>query len=763
MTGTQPFQARAQARSVERNDVLLQCLVALVAGLLAARTVVAWTPLVHFDLDPSAISREAVVPFAGFGPAGSLALDALTCTVAAVLVTLLARGRCMAWRGSFTIIAGIVAALDVGLVLRGDFENLWRGSAWVSAFVGAGALAACGAHPRAAHLQRIALAVMLSVCALWLVRGAWQLVVEHPATVAQYLASKEEFLAAQGWSEQSAQAQTYERRLMQREATGWFGLANIMAGVAGAVGVACAVLIAQARRTLTLPSAAILALCALACSIIVAVNGSKGALAACAVGLVAAWWSRRSSWHARVGVLAALAIPVIAVLVRGGIGESLGERSLLFRSQYWVGAWQVTLDAWPWGCGPDSFQAAYTLRRPAFGVEEVTSAHAAPVDWLATMGLAGVLMTAGWVVLLWGCGEGRSDEAMQHGGKQEGPGIDAGVRETWMVSLLGLSVVGVIAMIADPVGRVLPAVGIGLAAVLARAIVGGSARLDARAQRMVVTGLAAALAAHAMVDMTLWQPGSAAWVLGVIGALTMHSCSEASSAADRARAPMQQGDSPEVAAPASRRALPSWSMGLAAGSLVVIAALQGAASWATLRQERAVDAAAETLVENLFTPPARAQAGEQLRAAFDDEPLLRRHVLLLKSADQFLQAGLGERDPARARVWFGSALDSAHAARDAFPFRSALVSAAIVDVMVERGLVGWDQVIAVRSDVLKNDPRHTTSLVRLADAHAMAGDDAAARDAAQRALDVDDSFRLDPLRQLPAAVRERCRIMAATR
>ena len=123
-------------------------------------------------------------------------------------------------------------------MLRGDFGNLWRGSAWVGAFVGAGALAACGAHPRAARLQRIALAVMLSVCALWLVRGAWQLVVEHPATVAQYLASKEEFLAAQGWSEQSAQAQTYERRLMQREATGWFGLANIMAGLAGAGGVA---------------------------------------------------------------------------------------------------------------------------------------------------------------------------------------------------------------------------------------------------------------------------------------------------------------------------------------------------------------------------------------------------------------------------------------------------------------------------------------------------------------------------------------------
>jgi hypothetical protein len=92
-----------------------------------------------------------------------------------------------------------------------------------------------------------------------------------------------------------------------------------------------------------------------------------------------------------------------------------------------------------------------------------------------------------------------------------------------------------------------------------------------------------------------------------------------------------------------------------------------------------------------------------------------------------------------------------------------LVSAAIIDAMVERGLVGWDQVIAVRSDVLAHDPRHTTSWVRLVDAFGMARDEAAARDAARKALEVDDSFRLDPLRQLPSAVRERCRIVADVR
>ncbi len=750
---------RSAVTQATRDEVL----VALLAGLLAARTVVAWTPLLHFDIDPSAISREAVVPFTGFGPAGSLALDALTSFLAALLLSSLGLRRGVAWSGALTIVAGIVAALDVGLVLRGDFENLWRGSAWVSAFVGAGALAACAAHPKFARLQRIALAVFLSVAALWLARGAWQVMVEHPATVAQYHDSKSEFLAAQGWNEDSVQAKTYERRLMQLEATGWFGLSNIMAGLSGAVGVACAVLVVRARRTMSSVSASVLVLCTVACACIVAVNGSKGALAACALGLVSAWLAGRSAWHARVAVLAALVMPVIAVIARGAIGDALGERSLFFRSQYWVGAWQVMLDAWPWGCGPDAFQPAYTLHRPALAVEEVTSAHSAPVDWLATMGLAGVAMTAAWFLMLWGCGSGLTMEPQHRKATSDVTSHDGSARDAWMVSLLGLSVVGVIAMVADPSGRVLPALGIVLAACLARSIVEGLARVDDGGLRMVMTALAVVLAAHAMVEMTLWQPGSASWVLGVIGVMAMGSCLGGAHRANRRSTAAVSDDPDAVAGTASGSTVRRWPIVLTVACLVSIATLQGAAALATARQERAVEAAAETLVENLFTAPARARAGEILRTAVEEHSILRRHLLLLKSADQFLQAGIGERDPARARVWFDEALDSARAATDAFPFRSALVSAAIIDAMVERGLVGWDQVIAVRGDVLLHDPRHTTSWVRLIDAHGMAGDDAAARDAARRALDADDSFRLDPLRQLPGAVRERCRVAAGAR
>jgi len=709
-------------------------LVAVLAGLLASRTLVAWTPLVHFDIDPSAVSREAVIPFAGLGPAGSLAIDAVTCGISAVLLARCARFG-PPW-GAFTmILAGLVAAIDVALVLRGDFENLWRGSAWVAACLGAGSLAACSGHPHAVRLQRIALTVLLSVGAVWLVRGAWQLLVEHPAMVSQFSRARQEFLAAQGWTEGSVQAQTYERRLMQLEATGWFGLSNLMAGLVGAIGVATSLVLVRARRLLKLPAASILALCIAGCGAIELVNGSKGAIAAAGLGLAAAWWASGSWWRARVALLAALVIPTAAVVMRGLLGDALDERSLLFRSQYWVGAWQIMQEGWPWGCGPDSFQAAYTLHRPGLAVEEVTSAHAAPVDWIATLGLAGVAVTGAWAFLLMQCGA--RNGAPPRDTDADGVKLAAGIPEAWMVVLLGLSVAGIVAVIGDPAGRILPVVGLVLAAAFAWGLIGALITLDEGGFRMVGVGLGVVLASHAMIEMTLWQPGSASWVLGVIGVLAIH-----------------------------RAAVPGRRVGrgtvvVASCCMIGLGLAQWRVAWLTHRQERDVDAAVETLVENLFTAPARARAGEQLRLAFEDQALLRRHTLLLKSADQFLQAGLAERDPARARVWFGEALESARGALDAFPLRSTLVMAAILDAMAERGLTGWDQVVAVRRDVLRHDPRHTASLVRLAEAHAEAGDLDEARIVARRALDVDDSFRMDPLRQLPGAVRERCAALAA--
>jgi hypothetical protein len=734
-------------------------LVAVLAGLLASRTLVAWTPLVHFDIDPSAVSREAVIPFAGFGPAGSLAIDALTCAVAGALLWRLARAS-IAWPAWMALLAGLFAAIDVALVLRADFENLWRGSAWCSALLGAGALAACGAHPRAGSLRRIALAVLLGASAAWIVRGGVQLVIEHPETVAQFRATKDAFFAAQGWDPASAQALTYERRMMQREATGWFGLANIMSGLcaAVAVGAACSVL-ASWRRARAVGLIALLALAVGAVGIVL-INGSKGAIAAMAIGGAAALVARRSTWHARAALCAAMAIPVVAVLARGALGESLGERSLLFRSQYWDGAWRVALEAWPWGTGPDAFQAAYTRLRPWTAVEEVTSAHAAPVDWFATLGLAGLLVTAAWVALVARAGDaGRGDDASTSGAGDAGrgeaacaPGAGAGEglvrgdadshegsRDEWMIALVGLVLATVIAVIADPAGRFIPLLALPLAAWVARVVIDALRTASGSAVRAIVVGVTAVLACHAMVEMTAWQPGSASWVLGVVGACAM---------AGGASRSVPASDAPEQGLRAAVAVV---------ATLVLVASIAQASLARTVQlQERTIDAAAEVLVENLFTSPSRAKAGEMLATAFDEHASLRRHLLLAKSADQWLQAGLAETDPARARVWFDEALAHAARCRVAMPLRAALETGAITQAMAERGLVPWGAVVDAGEAVLVHDPRHVMTMVRIAEALARTGEAERAAEWARRALAADESFALDPLRRMPAAARSRC-------
>jgi hypothetical protein len=60
------------------------------------------------------------------------------------------------------------------------------------------------------------------------------------------------------------------------------------------------------------------------------------------------------------------------------------------------------------------------------------------------------------------------------------------------------------------------------------------------------------------------------------------------------------------------------------------------------------------------------------------------------------------------------------------------------------------------------NPRSVRGFARLADARARAGDPAGAADAARRALAADDSYALDPLRQLPAAERARLERLATS-
>ena len=140
---------------------------------------------------------------------------------------------------------------------------------------------------------------------------------------------------------------------------------------------------------------------------------------------------------------------------------------------------------------------------------------------------------------------------------------------------------------------------------------------------------------------------------------------------------------------------------------------------------------------------------------------MRRHLLLAKSADQWLQAGLAETDPARARVWFDEALAHAARCRAAMPLRTALEASAITQAMADRGLAPWSDVVDAGERVLVHDPRHTMTMVRIAEALARTGEAERAAEWARRALEADASFALDPLRRLAPVARDRCEALVA--
>lgn len=501
-----------------------------VAAIAAFQALVAHPVMLWFDVDPA----SDPFPFAGIAPSTGMALDAATLALAAVALWCARHGidRTGRWV-AFLAGGGAVAAL---IHAASDAEQCWRAMQWVAAIVGgtsvAVALRALGpADGRIA--RRAAIAVLLAAAVPVAARGALQVLVEHPATVAHFQAHKAEFLAARGWAEGSPQALTYERRLMQPEATAWFGLANVASSVlvAGAIAFAAA---AAALRRVRPAASVVLGGVALGCAALVAVNGSKGALAVLAIGAgFAAWCAWRApAARARVrAALALLALPLVAVGARAVAGLASGERSLLFRAHYAEGALRMVGESPVLGEGPAGFGPAYLRLRPWQSPEEVQSAHAAWADWIASLGLGGVAwIIASVAVVAWvaraacdghGAGDGVAD-ATADGDPGSAARAEPDARAR-LVPFLVVLAVGILAIVpeapaldeASLAARVLAALfAATCAGVLVRAF-----EAPGRALAAGLAGAALALAVHSQVEMTLWWPGALAWVACVAGAV----------------------------------------------------------------------------------------------------------------------------------------------------------------------------------------------------------------------------------------------------
>jgi hypothetical protein len=343
--------------------------------------------------------------------------------------------------------------VSIGLVLLGvtacvyHMQDLWedrlRCGLWASGAVVALSILHVGQFQLA---RRWMVAVLIGSVAVIAADAAYAVLVEHAYELRYYEANKQQVLAQQNIEPGSIQQALYERRMRYPDATGAFGLSNVLASIIGAItllalavsSVMLASWFTQRREESsdakpTLWRASIIACGGFAGLYTLWLTHSTGGLLAMliagGVGFVCLTliWVAKSPQRDRAALpprdlkrgggllwvlpwlgLAAVLFAVMAVFVRGGMGPPLpppdgpgvdGERSLLFRFQYWSAAWQI-IQAAPWlGVGPGGFSDAYLWAKDPLNPETVQSTHNFAVDWWVMLGLPGLAWTA--AVLLW--------------------------------------------------------------------------------------------------------------------------------------------------------------------------------------------------------------------------------------------------------------------------------------------------------------------------------------------------------------------------
>lgn len=736
----------------------------VLAAVASARAMVAIAPALRFDSDP------AIVPgaFAGIGPSASLLLDALGVAAIAFLAAARLRasrlesGRAIGASTALLLLLPLPALLLLTLAPSGGFADLWRGATWLVAALAAAMVAGTDRAGRA-----VVIGALVGAVAAMVVRGASQVLIEHPAMVAEFERSRDAFLASRGWTPGSAAALAYERRLRQPEASGWFGLANVHSGIMVSAFFLLAALAWATRPTRKSVTAggALCAMVALGALATVIVNGSKGALFVLAIGVVVfallmrmarAPDARRQRWVPRTLACLVLLAP-LAAFVRGGLlGETaMAERSLLFRWQYLIGSLRMFVAEPLTGVGVGGFQDAYTLRRPWFSPEEVVSAHAAFVDWIAVFGIGGVGVIALAMVLLvrslrapWRCDMAPS--ALSTPSTPPGPptgllaAISAGTGGALAMSLTASTDLNADSLVIRAAALF---IAIGTSLLVAHIV----ERATPEDERIIGVGTAVAalvLVVHAQVDMTFWLPGSVWWCWLLLGI-----------AAAAARPAARRLDRPALAIVGTAAMLAAFVLG-------IMSVRAGVQERTAERAALAIEAAARS-----GQAPPRYPAAQLLAQATTVIP--GNTVIWQAAIDQALMSidEIPKQETGARLARLRETRDLAEQAVAARP--ESLTLRLLADVRL-REAIEWrrdrngtivpgpdindpeaDRALIQAIDaVLARDPRSLTMWRRRVETQLLLGDTAGAAASAKRAIEVDASFALDPLRRLSDRERE---------
>ncbi|QYK49396.1 MAG: O-antigen ligase family protein [Phycisphaeraceae bacterium] len=425
-------------------------------------------------------------PSVGVPPTLAMTLDVMA-IIGAALALIVSGARVRLIEPLLLAAGAIAVALHALFIDGGSLDNLRIGSCWVSALAAGIGIRHLASDP---IIRRWVFTLVLGASMPLAVHSLVQVFVEHPATVASYRANPSSFLDARGWTPGSAMARNYERRLMQPEATGWFGMANVHATFAAAfvigwVGVVVAPAIerrlsarSQPRNsaTRTKGSAAgashairgepiLIGLMVMLAIVMLLLTRSKGGFAACVLGLallgigwavvprvLAHWRVCGSDRKSRViELIPPLLGPAVAagmiglIALRGMIGTSIGELSLLFRWFYISAATRIFGEQPLLGVGPADFRPAYELAKNPLSPEEVTSPHSVVFDWASMLGVGGIAWTVillGWTMAL-GYGVfavARSREPAAQTTTQSGLRARSSLGMTgWAFAIIGLS------------------------------------------------------------------------------------------------------------------------------------------------------------------------------------------------------------------------------------------------------------------------------------------------------------------------------------
>jgi hypothetical protein len=409
-------QHRGSTFADETDAIRPPVFACLLAALVCVKAIVTYDGFPGWSTDP-AVSDVAMGISLGPGLHlmlnGLLIASAMAMCIRHVARELRAEGG--AANGASLIgalgLLGGTAAVAIHTIVRPTApEAILAGSDLLAAF-SAGLACTTLIHGSAGH--RLVQSIVLGLVVMLVAKGVLQYTIEHGQTLEAFRASRDEILAANGWSPDSPSALAYERRIVQREATGWFGLSNVFASVVGAAMVACMGLAVDARSKGTRLGLIGVGLAGLAGLVL---SHSKGGTLAALVGICmlgALLVARRLHGAGRGGVLSKLVPPAFvgliiagqgAILARGLIGEKLGELSLYFRWFYVQGAARIFAEHPLFGTGPAAFKEAYLTAKPPLSPEEVASPHSLPWDLAATLGIGGVGLFIAWCTWVWMAG-----------------------------------------------------------------------------------------------------------------------------------------------------------------------------------------------------------------------------------------------------------------------------------------------------------------------------------------------------------------------